>query len=186
MAFVFAPQTPNLVTEISKTLPTVDQKLYKDTISAFSPMSPIISPMAPIMSPMSPSSFIVPTTISYEDINYNPEIRQKIVKEYYKKLRNHWVKHFKKVLSLLTVKKDPSGKEIAELVKDESQPDETGDRDVKVDYLKTYILSKEYVAKVLNKFLIKHEIDWIDLAQYHHEIKKYMKKVLYKKLLKYL
>jgi hypothetical protein len=136
--------------------------------------------------PSDVSSVILSSPVSYEDINYNPEIRQKIVKGYYKKLRHHWAKHFDKVLSLLTVKKDSKGTEIAELIKDAEHPDETGDKDVKVEYLNKYVLSKGYVAKVLNKFLIKHEIDWIDLAQYQHEIKRFFRKTLYKKLLKYI
>jgi len=124
-----------------------------------------------------------------ENLDQNEEIRKKIIKHFYHKVNNDWLyKSYKDVLDYFTMKKDKEGNMYVAIIADIKNKSATKDEDIekKIKFIKKYLLTKEYIEKLLDKYVVKKERKLTALPDYEKSVKKFVKKYVIKYLENYI
>lgn len=139
--------------------------------------SPIVSP---VITPVS-SLYSVSAYDNNIDVNSDPSLRRKMTKYFYEETVNRWLySDFSYVLKYLVVK----GENVS-IVENESKIESNDGKknaEEKIDYIANNIMTKYDMKSFLKKLVNKGGINWYDLK----ENKKYVKKAIYKKIVKNL
>lgn len=146
---------------------------------------PTVSSLTPMMYPslnnsMLPSSLypyvpLYPSIASYPDVNADRTLREKVTNYFYEKISGTWAKYnFLDLYKMLTVSNGN-----ATLLKDEKQIEGNTKNDpkenaVKYEHMMASYLTKDDIAKLLNKFRKHHNINWWDLKHHSDKIRKYI------------
>lgn len=134
-------------------------------------------------------------TVEYEDVNQDPDLRNRVVRWYYVHLRDQWLYTDPELRSLAQYFKlapTANGGQRAVMVStvDGAQNKPITDDDSTIKKLlypiRDHLLSKRRIAKVLEAYADKHDIKWWDLQddKYHARIRHYMFRELKRKITK--
>jgi len=157
--------TPNTMFPIIPTFPTVASVGGLSTY-------PFINP-------------IIPSVVTYPDVNSNSELRRDITEYFFDKLINNWLKyHYIDLYHMLVVS---NGQVV--LIKDLNQASSNTKNDPnenasKYQFLLVNYFAKNDVYKLLDKFRKLNGVNWWDLKHLsddirkfiHHKVVKYIKK----------
>jgi hypothetical protein len=128
---------------------------------------------------------LLPSIISYPDVNSNKDLRREITEYFFEKLVNNWLKyHYLELYHMLVV----SGGKVS-LVKDLNQiasntRSDPSENSLKYDFLLMNYCAKSDVYKLLDKFRKFNNINWWDIKHHsdkvrmfiEHKINKYTEK----------
>ena len=134
-----------------------------------------------------PTSLTAPT---YENINYNPEIREKVIKYFYYKLLERWFYKYEEFAQLLKFFKIVDNRVVLINSIDEyekalsGKPDTDHEKSIKIKFIEDYVLEKKKIGKYLDEFAHKHNIPWIYLYRNQEDIRRYLKRKLKKKFIR--
>jgi hypothetical protein len=126
----------------------------------------------------------MPALVEYEDLNYNRELREKMIKLF----RNSFVEKlasgsYPDVLSHFSVKQ----KDKVELVKSvHGAKDSSEDMGLKIRFIEEFFLTDRFMTRALQKATEKEGINWYDLYKYKNEVRNTIHKRLLKKIEKNL
>lgn len=164
--------------------------------SIFSPsvssLYSVLDPIPPII-PSRPESIFTPaygfvssmTLPKYEDLNYDPEVRKKMIRYFYYKVLGDWLyDDYKGLLNYFVIKND-----IVDVISnlnevDESKQNSIAEQEKKIEFIKNYIFTKKFVYKILSKYIAYTNSNWYDLNRNEYYIKKLIKHKLKNKILK--
>lgn len=128
--------------------------------------------------------------IEYEDLDADPDMRNRVVRWYYTRLKNEWLYQDKEFRSLARYFIIKDGKPIlvssSEQYKDSSfkDPDEPEKNILlKLDLIRKYLINKRRIARVLEKYATKTETKWWDLEDAVDKVKIALYKELRRKIL---
>jgi hypothetical protein len=118
---------------------------------------------------------ILPSVISYQDVNADRNLKTKVVETFFDKLLKNWLKyHYLELYQLVSVSNGT-----ASLIKDISQaatnnkndPTENG---IKYTFLVENYINKNKLYKLLNKFRKFNNLNWWDLKYYSDKVRHYI------------
>ena len=154
------------------------------------PLVPTVASVAtvPGLSSLSTHPFInplIPSVVTYPDVNSNSDLRREITEYFFEKLVNNWLKyHYIELYHMLVV----NGEQVS-LVKSIDQVASYNKNDPKENALKYQFLLINYFAKndvykLLDKFRKVNGVNWWDIKHMsddvrkfiQHKVTKYMKK----------
>jgi len=136
-----------------------------------------------ILSNINPMIPQYPRTISYQDVNNDVRLKEKVIEYFFNKILSNWLKyHYNDLYQLLEVS---DGK--AMLIKNIKELDKSNEKqknDVKYEYLVENYLRKKDILVLLSKFRKMNSLNWWELKKYqekvrlyiHHRVKEYMKR----------
>ena len=137
----------------------------------------LVSPNVPYLS----SQFL-----QYEDLNYNAEMRNKMVHSFYKKATEKWydylitdVNDYLIISDTKVVQLIPS---LDKLSKGSSKNDSDEDKLMKKKFIKRYFITPKFIAIILEEFTANAKVNWYDLPQYSSYVKKFIHHRLKKKI----
>ena len=128
---------------------------------------------------------ILPSVISYPDINSDEKMRRDMTDFYYDKIVNNWLKfHYGDIYKLLVV----NGNNV-NLVKNVSDAEANNKSDpsenaTKYHFLVNNYLSKKDVYNLLNKFRKINNINWWDIKQHNDKFRNFVRHKITKYILK--
>jgi hypothetical protein len=128
---------------------------------------------------------IIPSVISYQDVNSDGKMRQEMTNYYYDKIVNNWLRfHYGDIYKLFVV----SGNSV-NLVKDLAEAEANTKSDpasdtAKYHYLVDNYLSKKDVYKLIDKFRKINSINWWDVKQYNDKFRNFVRHKITKYILK--
>jgi hypothetical protein len=136
------------------------------------------------------SPFRLGHSIEYEDLEADPDMRNRIVRWYYTRLKNEWLYQDSKFRSLARYFIIKDGKPVlvssSEEYKDKSfkNPDEPEKNTLlKLDLIRKHLINKRRIARVLEKYASKTETKWWDLEDAVDNVKIVLYKELRRKIL---
>lgn len=142
-----------------------------------------ISPMA--LNPSIPPFYlldnvILPTKITYPNVNNDPNLRKKMVKYYWDKIKT-WLNEsnlYKNLYTKMYV--------VADKIKFgmDEKPESTKNNIIKYEYIITEIINKKDLYNILDKFCKYNDVNYWDLQDIN--IKKKLKNFIYNKINKVL
>lgn len=164
------------------------------------PSSPILTPGTPVI--LTPSSPLTPwselfslklvdtkpnVAVIYESVNNNPHTKYRIVKYFYYKTLDKWLKD--ELSSILNYFTYHNGK--VEMIKNMSEYKEvnTDSEEVmnkKIEYIEKNVLGKYEMAKILLKLVKEDGIMWVDLPRKEFLIKTAVKEWFHRMIRKHL
>jgi hypothetical protein len=100
---------------------------------------------------------------SYQSLNFDPEVRNKLIKYYFYKILDKWL--YNDLKSVLDNVKN-------------------GNIEEKIKHIENNVLTKKIIKKILKKFVEKTHINWVDLPHKESDLKKIFKYELNKLLSK--
>ena len=128
---------------------------------------------------------ILPSVISYPDINSDEKMRRDMTEFYYDKILNNWLKfHYGDIYKLLIVSANN-----VNLVKNVSEAEtntksEPSENATKYHFLVNNYLSKKDVYNLLNKFRKINNINWWDIKQHNDKFRNFVRHKITKYMLK--
>jgi hypothetical protein len=144
-------------------------------------ITPVYSSFISVPSVLVPRTFTVPI---YNDLNNDENLRMRVLKHFYNKLFDKWLySDFKSLLKFLYIKNDRVYfiSDIKELEK--AKPDDGLTADLKIDYIKDFLVSKSYLSNMLARYTDKYRTNWYDLYNQEHSVKRYIGNRLKKRFL---
>jgi len=126
---------------------------------------------------------ILPTVVTYPDVNSNYELRRDITEYFFEKLINNWLKyHYIDFYHMLIV----SNGQVS-LVKDINQissntKNDPNENASKYQFLLINYFAKNDVYKLLDKFIKLNGVNWWDLKHLSYNIRKF----IHSKVVKYM
>lgn len=136
------------------------------------------------------SKWKVSQQIEYEDLEADPDLRNRIVRWFYTHLKREWLyedEEFRSLARYFIVKEDK-----VELVVNSDQYRDPNFKSpgeperslkLKLDFIRKYLVSKRRVARILEKYASKHKVKWWDLEDKASSIKHAFYKEFRRKIL---
>lgn len=170
-------------------------------------MPVVYSPVTMTMSPniLNPNTFVTdyitpyittpyyPRTITmpiYENLNYNTNIQKRVINYFYYKTLEKWLyddSDMTKLLKFFTISNDKivlvKSLNDYEKAARESEDSESHKK-LKVDFIAKYLLTKTKMGDFIYKFIKQSGIPWINLYRNQRQVKQFIRRKLYKKLVK--
>ena len=159
------------------------------SISSLSPISSIWSPVVPIilqpatgsvtLTPASPDTpyvasvnfgYTTPVICVYDNLNADPVVHDRMTKYYYHKILEKWLHD--DLLDILSYLKTKGNEiDIIDKMSDyqhgSAAKDSAPVREKKIEFIEQFFLTKSFVHRVINEFVISTPANWYDL--YRHE-----------------
>jgi hypothetical protein len=118
---------------------------------------------------------LVPSIVSYPDVNGNRDLRKNITEYFFKKIIDNWLKyHYIELYQMLVVNGDK-----VVLIKDINQIEsnnksESKENNLKYQYLLVNYFAKSDIYRLLDKFRKINHINWWDLKNLSDDIRKFI------------
>lgn len=167
----------------------MNEKKYVNTSSPISPLSPLtISSLSPSSPLTNNDTKIIKKKLkrsnsnSNLDINTNQDskVKYKMIKYFVNKTYNKWIfNDFNKLNKYLVLKKNN-----IEILKNKKEykknkgEDSLHIKNLKREFIKKNILSKNDIKKLLKMYVLKSDIKWNDLLNYNKSIKELIYKTI--------
>lgn len=122
------------------------------------------------------------------NLNKDKKVRERIIDYFTKHIYKDWLlnsKKFKRIFYYLKIENDDNNNVIVKLTDyniDNHNPKSILEYENKLKYIKSELLTYNFIAKSIKSYLINKRKEWIMLPKYKHNIKKYMYKRLLKKI----
>jgi hypothetical protein len=132
-----------------------------------------------------------PRFLEYEDLNYDSDVREKLIKYFIKRATEKWLERdFNKLLGYLVVKKK-DGRLVVDLIsslkdysEDQYKNDKPEDLQAKKEFIAKYFLTRKLVNHVLKEYVMMKGVNWYDLKMYRKGVRDALKHKLKKRLKK--
>lgn len=123
-----------------------------------------------------------PTIYSFPDLNDDNQVQKKFTLYFWYKLKNHWIKSYKKLFKYIRGSKGDY-----KLVRDMADvgkitPKGAFETDLIIHYILNEVYKKSDLARSLDKFRIQMNINWWELKYYKHTLKKFIYYQMKKKM----
>lgn len=174
---------------------------FKNPLGLFTSESPIGYPIGNGMTAVDPKGLFVntPMTLSantkfiyssfpgisfgtnfyeYEDVDYDPELRNKVVRYFLSKLLSFMADSYSDLLNHIVVK--GNSYDVIKTDSEKENKDSMEVRNKKIEYIKNHVLSKRLVAKLLERFTKETKMKWWDLRDNTEIVADYLRKKLHK------
>jgi hypothetical protein len=113
------------------------------------------------------TTYSYPSMAVYKNLNADPKVRKRITKYFYFKILDDWLNdELSYVLNHLKHKNGKVKKKKVN-IKHKENKDKLNVRKKKSAYIENHILKKKHVYKFLDKYTLKHKINWYDLISKH-------------------
>lgn len=146
-------------------------------------LTPIL-PNIPLVSKVT-VNYSKPTYTYYEDINYDPKVQRQLTSHYYYKTLDKWL--YDDLLDVLNYFVYSNGQ--ISLIKNLSEYDpkrihkESNEIvDKKVEYIEKNLLDKNYMHKILKKYVKETNTEWVYLPKNEFFLKQAIEKELIKRI----
>ena len=121
---------------------------------------------------------IISAGVRYQNLNNDPELKQKMTSYFYNKLYDQWIfSDFHFMLDNIKVR----GEGQISVTKS-SSPTTANNMYIKVDFLKNRVMTRETIYRLLHQYVYKSKTNWYDLKRN----KQYVKNLIRHKLAKSL
>ncbi len=131
---------------------------------------------------------VYPTSINIPDLNYDIDTRESLTSSFFKKAKRWMAKtggsYQKNILPYLYVKDKNADvvNSMSDVSKNNNRKMSDDDKTKSIKFLFDYILTKQFLGKVLEGFRLKTNVNWYDLLDHKTNVKKYILKKTIKKL----
>lgn len=114
------------------------------------------------------TTYTKPAIGFFENLNADPRVHKRMVKYFYYKALDKWMyEDMRDVLNYFTIKNDKvdliSSMKDYDVTAADKESNETTEK--KIDFIGKYILTQSYMNKILNDFVNRNNISWVDLPK---------------------
>ena len=112
---------------------------------------------------------------NYSNINDDAKVRKRLVKYFYNKTINKWIKYDSKMSSLLKLLHVSNGKVFVSKTNDNNTHLESkDDLKMKIDFIADNVLTMDRMQEIIYRFVSKYNIAFINLYDNKEKVKDYI------------
>jgi hypothetical protein len=150
--------------------PTIVSPFPNPTTTSY--VKSLLGPLKTLNVPIiSPTPLVIP---SYENLDNNADVRKSMINYYLDKSIRWLESDLSHLLDYLTV----SGNSVSVHGKPVKQRDSESSKKVKINYVRKYLINEPAIQAILERFIIKYKIRWVNLYRYRHQVKDYLARKL--------
>lgn len=117
--------------------------------------------------------------VKYPDINSDPDLRNRVVNYFRDKVKKWLTNSYSNILNYYVIEKGDNVvliKDLKNYVRENNDSDSVKDK--KINHIKSTIVTKKFIAKLLERYSEKNNIKWWDL----HDNSRFVKEYIHRKL----